>query len=73
MTAIIAEISEQIKHKVSVALEKEIKKMEELECTVCRLQEHVKNYQEQVNELKASQDELEQYSRRLGLIFGVSF
>ena len=73
MTAIMAEISEQIKHEVSVALEKEIKKKEELECTVCVLQEHVKNYQEQVNELKASQDELEQYSRRLCLIFGVSF
>ena len=28
-------------------------------------QEHVKNYQKQVNELKASQDELEQYGRRL--------
>ena len=29
------------------------------------LQEHVKNYQKQVNELKDSQDELEQYGRRL--------
>ena len=29
------------------------------------LQEHVKNYQKQVNELKASQNELEQHGRRL--------
>ena len=29
------------------------------------LQEHVKNYQGQVNELKANQDELEQYGRQL--------
>ena len=29
------------------------------------LQEHMKNYQKQVNELKASQNELEQYGRRL--------
>ena len=28
------------------------------------LQEHVKNYQKQVNHLKDSQDELEQYGRR---------
>ena len=28
------------------------------------LQEHVKNYQKQVNQLKDSQDELEQYGRR---------
>ena len=59
--AIIAEIRDQIKQEVSEALEKEIKKREELESTVCMLQEHVKNYQEQVNELKANQDELEQY------------
>ena len=64
-TAIMIEIREQIKQEVSVALEKEIKKREELESTVCVLPEHVKNYQEQVNELKASQDELEQYGRRL--------
>ena len=42
-TAIIAEIREQIKQEVSVALEKEIKKREEQESTVCMLQEHVKN------------------------------
>ena len=36
-----------------------------MESTVCMIQEHVKNYHEQVNELKASQDELEQYGRRL--------
>ena len=48
-----------------MALEKEIKKREELQSSVCMLQEHVKNYQEQVNELKASQDKLEQYGRRL--------
>ena len=29
------------------------------------LQEHLKNYQKGVNELKDSQDELEQYGRRL--------
>ena len=62
-TAIIAEIRDQIKQEVSVALEKEIKKREELESTACMLQEHVKNYQEQVNELK--EDELEQYGRWL--------
>ena len=63
--AIIAEIRDQIKQEVSEALEKEIKKREELQSTVCKLQEHVKNYQKQVNELKESQDELEQYGRRL--------
>ena len=57
--AIIAEIRDQIKQEVSEALEKEIKKREELESTVCMLQEHVKNYQKQVNELKDSQNELE--------------
>ena len=31
---------------------------------VCMLQEHVKNYQKQVNELRNSQDELEQCDRR---------
>ena len=40
---IIADIREQIKQEVSEALEKEIKKREELESTVCMLQEHVKN------------------------------
>ena len=40
---IIADIREQIKQEVSEALEKEIKKIEELESTVCMLQEHVKN------------------------------
>ena len=64
-TAIMIEIREQIKQEVSVALEKEIKKREELESTVCMLPEHVKNYQEQKNELKASQNELEQYGRQL--------
>ena len=63
--AIKAEIRDQIKKEVSEALEKEIKKREELESTVCMLQEHVKNYQKQANELKDSQDELEWYDRRL--------
>ena len=36
-----------------------------IESTICLLQGHVKNYQEQVNELKANQDEWEQYGRRL--------
>ena len=62
--AILAEIRDQIKQEVSEALEKEIKKREELESTVCVLQEHVKNYQKQVNESKQSK-ELEQYGRRL--------
>ena len=47
--------------------------MEVLESTVCMLQEHVKNYQKKVNELKGSQDKLEQYGRRLCIrIDGVS-
>ena len=62
--AIIAGIREQIKQGFK-SFRKEIKKREELESTVCMLQEHVKNYQKQVNELKASQNELEQYGRRL--------
>ena len=62
---IIAEIREQIKQEVSEALKKEIKTRVELEPTVCMLQEHVKNYQKQVNDMMASQDELEQCSRRL--------
>ena len=61
--AIIAEITEQIKQEISETLE--IKQREELESTVCMLQEHVKNYQKQVNDLKNRQDELEQYGRRL--------
>ena len=52
--AIIAEIRDQIKQEVSEALEKEIKKREELESKVCMFQEHVKNYQKQVNESKQS-------------------
>ena len=60
--SIIAEIREQ---QVSEALEKGIKKRQELESTVYMFQEHVKNYQKQVNKLQASQDELEQYGRRL--------
>ena len=40
--AIIAEIRNQINQEVSDALEKEIKKREELESTVCMLQENVK-------------------------------
>ena len=39
--AIIVELREQIKEEVSKALEKEIKKREELESTVSMLQEHV--------------------------------
>ena len=43
-TAIKAKIREQIKQEVSVTLEEQIKKGEEMESTVCMLQEHVKNY-----------------------------
>ena len=39
--AIIVELREQIKEEVSKALEKEIKKREELESTVSMFQEHV--------------------------------
>ena len=63
--AIIAEIRKQIKQEVSETLENESKKRKELESTVCMLQERVKNYHKQVHELKASQDELEQYGRWL--------
>ena len=63
--AIIAEIWYQINLEVLEALEKEIKKREKLESTVSMLQEHLKNYQKQVNELKDSQDQLEQYGRWL--------
>ena len=63
--AIIGEIRDQIKQNVSEALEKEIKKREELKSTICMLHEHVKKYQKQVNELKDRQNELEQYGRRL--------
>ena len=59
--AIIAELRYQIKQEVS----EEIKKKEELESIVCMLQEHVKNYQKQVNELKDSQQKLKQYGRVL--------
>ena len=41
--AIIAKLREQIKQELSEALEKEIKKKEQLESTVCMLLEHVKN------------------------------
>ena len=59
--ATITELRDQIKQEVS----EEFKKREELESTVCMLQEHVKNYQKQVNVLKLSQGELEQYGRML--------
>ena len=51
---IIAEIREQIKQQGGEALEKKIKKTEQLKVTVCTFQKHVKNYQKQVNELKDS-------------------
>ena len=51
---IIAEIREQIKQQGGEALEKKIKKTEQLKATVCTFQKHVKNYQKQVNELKDS-------------------
>ena len=63
--AIIAGVREQIKQEASDAFKKVIKKRKELESAVCMLQEHVENYQKQVNELKVSQDGLEQYGRRL--------
>ena len=64
-SSLIAEIREQIKKEISETLDKEIEKRKELESTVSMLQEHVKLYQEQMNELKDKHDDLEQYGRRL--------
>ena len=64
-SSLIAEIREQIKKEVSETLDKEIEKRKELESTVSMLQEHVKLYQKQMNELKDKHDDLEQYGRRL--------
>ena len=50
-SSLIAEIREQIKKEVSETLDKEIEKRKELESTVSMLQEHVKLYQKQINEL----------------------
>ena len=59
---ILARIDER---EVSETLDKEIEKRKELESTVSLLQEHVKLYQKQMNELKNSHDDLEQYGGRL--------
>ena len=64
-SSLIAEIREQIKKEVSETLDKEIEKRKEFESTVSMLQEHVKLYQKQMNELKDKHDGLEQYGRRL--------
>ena len=61
----IAEMRDQIKQVVPDSLEKEIKKREDMASTVYMLQEHVKKYQKQVNELKDNQDEIKQCGRRL--------
>ena len=44
----LSELKYQIKKEVSEAIKTEIKKREELELAVSLLQEHVKNFQEQV-------------------------
>ena len=61
----IVELREEIKQELSEAVEKEIYKKKEPEPTACMLQEHAKNYRKQVNVLKCSQGEIEQYGRRL--------
>ena len=44
----LSELKYRIKKEVSEAIKTEIKKREELELAVSLLQEHVKNFQEQV-------------------------
>ena len=55
----LSELKDQI---FSEAIKTETKKLEELESTVSLLQEHVKNFQEQVSDLECKN---EQYDRRL--------
>ena len=63
----LTEIKEQIKNEVAAAINNEIKKHEELESTVAMLQQHVREYQKQINKLEDDSEELEQYGRRLCL------
>ena len=60
----LSELKDQIKKEVSEAIKTEIKKREELESTVSLLQEHVKNFQEQVCLLECNNEELEQYGSK---------
>ena len=52
-TDILAELKDQIKNVLVEVPKEEFRKREELESTVSVLQEHVRHYQNQVNELKA--------------------
>ena len=52
-TDILAELKDQIKNVLAEVPKEEFRKREELESTVSVLQEHVRHYQNQVNELKA--------------------
>ena len=63
----LTEIKEQIKNEIAAAINNAIKKPEELESTVAMLQQHVREYQKQINKLEDDSEELEQYSRRLCL------
>ena len=63
----LTEIKEQIKNEVAAAINNEIKKCEEIESTVAMLQQHVREYQKQINKLEDDSEELEQYGRRLCL------
>ena len=63
----LTEIKELIKNEVTAAINNEMKKREELESTVSMLQEHVREYQKQINKLKDDVEELKQYGRRLFL------
>ena len=63
----LTEIKEQIKNEVTAAINNEMKNREELDSTVSRLQQHVREYQKQINKLEDEGEEVEQYGRRLCL------
>ena len=61
----LTEIKKLIKNEVTAAINNEMKKCKELESTVSMLQEHVREYQKQINKLEDDGEELEQYGRTL--------
>ena len=64
-TDILTELKDQIKNELAEVFKEEFRKREELESTVSVLQEHVRYYKNQLNEIKHENEELEQYGRRL--------
>ena len=64
-TDILTKLKDQIKNELAEVFKEEFRKREELESAVSVLQEHVRYYKNQLNEIKHENEELEQYGRRL--------